>query len=219
MAQLLERGAVHLQVVLRAGSLLRCSREAGNSAAPERGKLPCPPRRSSRRPHFHSPKLLPTPDFSYPPAPPAGLLGRCTLHSPPLPIDYGTHHSKFMILQYGPCGQYGDGRQYAGGLRVIIHTANYIYADCNSKTQGIWWQDFPSAAGSSVTAAVSPDPARPRAAETPGQAGPSGRQGQHSPNPQQGASTSSQPGARFGADLLRYLARLKLPSAIHTRSG
>ena len=59
-------------------------REAGNSAAPERGKLPCSPRRSSRRPHFHSPKLLPTPDFSYPLAPPQACwaAARCTpLHS------------------------------------------------------------------------------------------------------------------------------------------
>lgn len=24
-----------------------------------------------------------------------------------------------------------------------MHTANLIYADCNNKTQGIWWQDFP----------------------------------------------------------------------------
>lgn len=33
--------------------------------------------------------------------------------------------------------------RYNKGVRVIIHTANLIYADCNNKTQGIWWQDFP----------------------------------------------------------------------------
>lgn len=33
--------------------------------------------------------------------------------------------------------------RYNKGIRIIIHTANLIYADCNSKTQGIWWQDFP----------------------------------------------------------------------------
>jgi hypothetical protein len=29
---------------------------------------------------------------------------------------------------------------YAAGLRVIITTANMVYADCNNKTQGLWWQ-------------------------------------------------------------------------------
>ena len=33
--------------------------------------------------------------------------------------------------------------EYAGGLRVIIHTANLIHVDCSNKTQGLWWQDFP----------------------------------------------------------------------------
>ncbi|KAL0398727.1 UNVERIFIED_CONTAM: Tyrosyl-DNA phosphodiesterase 1 [Sesamum radiatum] len=53
------------------------------------------------------------------------------LHKPPLPISYGTHHSKAMLLVYPQ------------GVRVIIHTANLIYVDWNNKTQGLWMQDFP----------------------------------------------------------------------------
>eukprot|EP00877_Chromochloris_zofingiensis_P000105 jgi/Chrzof1/10095/Cz04g26260.t1 len=53
-------------------------------------------------------------------------------HRPPLPIQWGTHHSKAFILVY------------ASGIRVVIHTANLIYVDCNNKTQGVWYQDFPA---------------------------------------------------------------------------
>ncbi|XP_057962468.1 tyrosyl-DNA phosphodiesterase 1 isoform X2 [Malania oleifera] len=53
------------------------------------------------------------------------------LHKPPLPISYGTHHSKAMLLVY------------PRGVRVIIHTANLIYVDWNNKSQGLWMQDFP----------------------------------------------------------------------------
>ncbi|XP_051128605.1 tyrosyl-DNA phosphodiesterase 1 isoform X2 [Andrographis paniculata] len=53
------------------------------------------------------------------------------LHKPPLPISYGTHHSKAMLLVY------------PRGVRVIVHTANLIYVDWNNKTQGLWMQDFP----------------------------------------------------------------------------
>lgn len=60
----------------------------------------------------------------------AGLKG-VTVHAPPLPIQFGTHHSKAFILGY------------QAGVRVVIHTANLIYADCNNKTQGVYWQDFP----------------------------------------------------------------------------
>ena len=52
-------------------------------------------------------------------------------HKPPLPDAYGTHHSKAFLAQMG------------SGLRLIIHTANLIYPDCNNKTQGVWYQDFP----------------------------------------------------------------------------
>lgn len=53
------------------------------------------------------------------------------LHKPPLPISYGTHHSKAMLLVYPT------------GVRVVVHTANLIYVDWNNKTQGLWMQDFP----------------------------------------------------------------------------
>ncbi|CAN0913576.1 Tyrosyl-DNA phosphodiesterase 1 [Linum grandiflorum] len=53
------------------------------------------------------------------------------LHKPPLPISFGTHHSKAMFLVYPK------------GVRVIVHTANLIYVDWNNKTQGLWMQDFP----------------------------------------------------------------------------
>ncbi|KAL4859226.1 Acyl-coenzyme A oxidase [Chlorella vulgaris] len=61
----------------------------------------------------------------------AGLKDRTVIHAPPLPISYGTHHSKFFWAEY------------SRGLRVIICTANAINPDCNSKTQGLYWQDFP----------------------------------------------------------------------------
>ncbi|XP_021766943.1 tyrosyl-DNA phosphodiesterase 1-like isoform X1 [Chenopodium quinoa] len=53
------------------------------------------------------------------------------LHKPPLPISYGTHHSKAMLLVYPQ------------GLRVIVHSANLIHVDWNNKSQGLWMQDFP----------------------------------------------------------------------------
>ncbi|XP_073061478.1 tyrosyl-DNA phosphodiesterase 1 isoform X2 [Primulina eburnea] len=53
------------------------------------------------------------------------------LHKPPLPISYGTHHSKAMFLVY------------PRGVRVIVHTANLIYVDWNNKSQALWMQDFP----------------------------------------------------------------------------
>jgi tyrosyl-DNA phosphodiesterase-1 len=33
--------------------------------------------------------------------------------------------------------------QYAAGMRVVVHTANLVYTDCNNKSQGLWAQDFP----------------------------------------------------------------------------
>ncbi|GIM16096.1 hypothetical protein Vretimale_18742, partial [Volvox reticuliferus] len=61
------------------------------------------------------------------------------LHRPPLPIMYGTHHSKAFLVSY------------PHGLRLIIHTANCVQPDCHDKTQGLWVQDFPRKA-TSVTA-------------------------------------------------------------------
>ncbi|KAL6755664.1 hypothetical protein V8C86DRAFT_204300 [Haematococcus lacustris] len=56
---------------------------------------------------------------------------RCLCHSPPLPLSWGTHHTKALIIQYEE------------GLRVVVSTANFIHCDCTAKTQGIWHQDFP----------------------------------------------------------------------------
>lgn len=60
----------------------------------------------------------------------AGMQGRALTHRPPLP-PYGTHHSKAFLLRYST------------GLRVIICTANFLYCDCNNKSQGLFVQDFP----------------------------------------------------------------------------
>uniref|UniRef100_A0A0A9AMC4 Tyrosyl-DNA phosphodiesterase-related n=1 Tax=Arundo donax TaxID=35708 RepID=A0A0A9AMC4_ARUDO len=53
------------------------------------------------------------------------------LHKPPLPISFGTHHSKAMLLVYPQ------------GIRIVVHTANLIHVDWNNKSQGLWMQDFP----------------------------------------------------------------------------
>lgn len=54
-----------------------------------------------------------------------------TVHAPPLRDQWGVHHSKAFLVQY------------ERGVRVIVMTANLIYQDCNLKTQGLWYQDFP----------------------------------------------------------------------------
>ena len=43
-----------------------------------------------------------------------------------LPFQYGTHHTKMMLLQY------------TNGLRIVIHTANLVPDDWEEKTQGYW---------------------------------------------------------------------------------
>jgi hypothetical protein len=57
--------------------------------------------------------------------------GRFTVHAPFLPSHFGSHHTKCFLLEY------------VHGLRVIIHTANLIYPDCNNKSQAVYCQDFP----------------------------------------------------------------------------
>ncbi|XP_078157113.1 tyrosyl-DNA phosphodiesterase-like protein isoform X4 [Carex rostrata] len=66
-------------------------------------------------------------------------LGNWVFHKPPLPISYGTHHSKAMFLIYPT------------GIRIIVHTANLIHVDWNNKTQGLWMQDFPWKDASALT--------------------------------------------------------------------
>ncbi|XP_078157111.1 tyrosyl-DNA phosphodiesterase-like protein isoform X2 [Carex rostrata] len=70
---------------------------------------------------------------------PKNKLGNWVFHKPPLPISYGTHHSKAMFLIYPT------------GIRIIVHTANLIHVDWNNKTQGLWMQDFPWKDASALT--------------------------------------------------------------------
>ncbi|OQR99715.1 tyrosyl-DNA phosphodiesterase [Thraustotheca clavata] len=60
-----------------------------------------------------------------------GKRTNITVIAPPLPIPYGTHHTKMTVLFYS---------QF---VRVAIFTANFLAGDWNDKTQGIWYQDFP----------------------------------------------------------------------------
>lgn len=60
------------------------------------------------------------------------------IHQARSPDLYGVHHSKAFLVCFDR------------GLRVIVHTANLIYQDCNCKTQGLWYQDFPRSAPHSV---------------------------------------------------------------------
>ena len=62
-------------------------------------------------------------------------LANLVVHAPPLPVPFGTYHSKAFMIQY------------EGGMRVVVHTANLIYVDCNNKSQGLWYQDFPRKVG------------------------------------------------------------------------
>ena len=63
------------------------------------------------------------------------------MHKPPLKCEYGTHHSKAFILVYET------------GIRIIVHTANLIFSDCNDKTQGLFFQDFPRKSDPSASSA------------------------------------------------------------------
>ncbi|KAL4144798.1 hypothetical protein PRNP1_013924 [Phytophthora ramorum] len=50
--------------------------------------------------------------------------------APPLPIPFGTHHTKMLVALY------------PDKVRVAIFTANFLSGDWNTKTQGVWFQDF-----------------------------------------------------------------------------
>lgn len=53
------------------------------------------------------------------------------LHAPPLPVPFGTMHSKCALVFSPEC------------VRVMITTANFISIDWENKTQAVWSQDFP----------------------------------------------------------------------------
>lgn len=71
--------------------------------------------------------------------------------APPLPIPYGTHHTKMMVCMR-PCvctNKLGiltpwlvQVVVYPTKVRVVICTANFIAVDWDHKTQGVWFQDF-----------------------------------------------------------------------------
>jgi len=58
-------------------------------------------------------------------------------HAPPLPLQWGTHHSKLVLLFYGDC------------LRICVRTFNDLYPDVHSKSQAMYLQDFPRYDGGS----------------------------------------------------------------------
>lgn len=53
------------------------------------------------------------------------------VYAPPLPVSFGTHHSKAFVI----------GRR--NSVTVAIHTANLIRIDWHNKTQAVWCQTFP----------------------------------------------------------------------------
>ena len=59
------------------------------------------------------------------------------LHSPPLPLQWGTHHSKIALLIYDNC------------LRVCIRTFNDVFPDVHQKSNAMYLQDFPKSTGDS----------------------------------------------------------------------
>ena len=66
---------------------------------------------------------------------------------PPLPIPYGTHHTKMFVLVYAD-----------GGVRVVVHSANLISVDLENKAQVAWHQDFaPKRPGAASTSAFEHD--------------------------------------------------------------
>ena len=61
-----------------------------------------------------------------------------SLHSPALPLPWGTHHSKIVLLLYTNC------------VRVCIRTFNDIFADIKEKSNALYVQDFPKAVPATV---------------------------------------------------------------------
>eukprot|EP00897_Mesotaenium_endlicherianum_P008277 jgi/Mesen1/7478/ME000039S06689 len=133
------------------------------------------------------------------------------LHSPPLRIAYGTHHSKAILVGY------------ATGVRVAVHTANLLHIDFHNKTQGLWLQDFPlkpTRKGSSSISSSSPrhpadfhGPPDPRArARGPGnvRAGASGAA-------ETAVGGEGESSSAFEDDLVEYLAALEWPGCDVTR--
>lgn len=61
-----------------------------------------------------------------------GVHDRVRMVRPPLPLRYGVHHTKMILLFYAN-----------RGARVCVHTANMIRQDWEHKSQAAWIRDFP----------------------------------------------------------------------------
>lgn len=61
-----------------------------------------------------------------------------TVLEPPLPLPWGTHHTKMALLLN------------KRGIRIAIFTGNFVSSDWHNKTQGIYVQDFPRSSCSKV---------------------------------------------------------------------
>lgn len=70
-------------------------------------------------------------------APPPTHPGAPCTSRPPTRIIPASRSKAFVIL-------------FERGVRVVVHTANLIYPDCNNKTQALYTQDFPPAPDATV---------------------------------------------------------------------
>ncbi|KAG5469591.1 hypothetical protein LSCM1_02817 [Leishmania martiniquensis] len=108
---------------------------------------------------------------------------RLTVLEPPLPLSFGTHHTKMALLVN------------SRGLRVSIFTANLLEQDWCWKSEGIYVQDFPWKTAMDGLEGDSADAAKVTAA-----AGNSSRDN----------SSTTTRGAEFAAHLCHYLIRCGL---------
>lgn len=117
--------------------------------------------------------------------------------------QYGTHHSKIMIVFYN------------SGVRIAIGTANLIEVDWTTKTQGFYVQDFPLKAVQAPSSQSAPSSAPSSSSQLPFKTEPT-----DSSNLSSGVSSSTaQPDGAisFERDLTEYLRNVVLYSPIAQR--
>jgi tyrosyl-DNA phosphodiesterase-1 len=74
---------------------------------------------------------------------------------PPLPIPYGTHHTKAIFaFTHDLTSTATEAGGTATGVRVAILTSNFLYDDVLRKNQGFFVQDFPLKTATPTTASV-----------------------------------------------------------------